>query len=44
MLEQRNRKVDLIALGLMALTIFLALTLFTYDPADPPGGERLPAA
>src|SRR5580658_6579737 len=42
MLEQRNRKVDLIALGLMALTIFLALTLFTYDPADPPGANAYP--
>ena len=42
MLEQRNRKVDLIALALMALAVFLALTLFTYDPADPPGANVYP--
>ena len=36
MLEQRNLKLDLLALGLLALTIFLAAALLTYDPADPP--------
>jgi hypothetical protein len=36
MLEQRNRKLDLAALGLLALTAFLGLALFTFDPADPP--------
>ena len=37
MLEQRNRKVDLIARARMALAVFWVLTFFTYDPADPPG-------
>ncbi len=36
MLEQRNLKVDLAALGLLAVTIFLAAALLSYDPADPP--------
>jgi DNA segregation ATPase FtsK/SpoIIIE, S-DNA-T family len=36
MLEDRNRKRDLAALLLAALTAFLALALVTYDPADPP--------
>lgn len=36
MLEKRNPKLDLAALGLLALTIFLAISLFTYDPADAP--------
>jgi len=37
MLEQRNLKLDLLALGLLALTVFLAASLVSYDPADPPG-------
>ncbi|NQU26542.1 MAG: DNA translocase FtsK 4TM domain-containing protein, partial [Candidatus Nealsonbacteria bacterium] len=36
MLEKRNLKVDLAALGLLALTIFLSAALLSYDPADPP--------
>jgi len=36
MLEQRNLKLDLLTLGLLALTIFLAAALLSYDPADPP--------
>jgi DNA segregation ATPase FtsK/SpoIIIE, S-DNA-T family len=36
MLQQRDLKVDLLALGLLALTIFLAAALLSYDPADPP--------
>jgi S-DNA-T family DNA segregation ATPase FtsK/SpoIIIE len=36
MLEQRNLKLDLLALGLLALTIFLAAAVLSYDPADPP--------
>jgi S-DNA-T family DNA segregation ATPase FtsK/SpoIIIE len=36
MLEQRNLRLDLLALGLLALTIFLAAALLSYDPADPP--------
>ena len=34
MFEQRSLKLDLIALGLLALVIFLALCLATYNPAD----------
>jgi len=36
MLEDRNLRLDLLALGLLALTIFLAAALLSYDPADPP--------
>ncbi len=36
MLEHRNVQLDLFALGLLALSIFLAAALFSYDPADPP--------
>jgi DNA segregation ATPase FtsK/SpoIIIE, S-DNA-T family len=37
MLENRNLKLDLLALGLLAAVIFLAAALLTFDPADPPG-------
>jgi S-DNA-T family DNA segregation ATPase FtsK/SpoIIIE len=36
MLEQRDLKLDLVALGLLALTVFLAASLFSYHAADPP--------
>ena len=36
MLEQRDLKKDLLALGLLALAVFLAAALLSYDPADPP--------
>ena len=36
MLENRNLKLDLLALALLAAVIFLAAALFSYDPADPP--------
>jgi S-DNA-T family DNA segregation ATPase FtsK/SpoIIIE len=36
MLENRNLKMDLLALGLLALVAFLAASLLSYDPADPP--------
>ena len=36
MLEERNLKLDLFALGLLAMAIFLAAALVSYDPADPP--------
>ena len=36
MLEKRDLKLDLFALGLLALTVFLGASLFSYDPADPP--------
>jgi len=36
MLEERNLRLDLLALGLLALTVFLAASLLSYDLADPP--------
>ncbi len=37
MLEDRNLKLDLVALVLLALCAFLGASLLSYDPADPPG-------
>ncbi|MCH2116367.1 MAG: DNA translocase FtsK 4TM domain-containing protein [Pirellulales bacterium] len=37
MFEQRNLKVDICALGLLALTTFLGFALLTYHKTDPPG-------
>jgi S-DNA-T family DNA segregation ATPase FtsK/SpoIIIE len=37
MFEHRNLKLDLLALALVALTIFLVAALVSYDRADPPG-------
>ncbi len=36
MFDERDLKIDLLALGLLALTVFLAAGLFSFDPADPP--------
>jgi len=36
MFEERDLKIDLLALGLLALTVFLAASLFSYAPSDPP--------
>jgi S-DNA-T family DNA segregation ATPase FtsK/SpoIIIE len=36
MLEHRDLKKDLLALGLLALAVFLAASLVSYDAADPP--------
>lgn len=36
MIDINRFKTDLIALGLLAVTVFLGLSLFSYDPADPP--------
>ena len=36
MLQKRNPKIDLAALGLLAVTVFLAASLLSYNPADPP--------
>ncbi len=44
MLEQRDLGVDLLALALLALTIFLAASLLSYDPADPPNALVYPQA
>ena len=35
MTEKRNLRLDLFALGLLAVVVFLALALLTYNPADP---------
>jgi len=37
MLDKRDLKLDLLALGLLALTVFLGASLLSYDPADLPG-------
>jgi S-DNA-T family DNA segregation ATPase FtsK/SpoIIIE len=37
MFENRNLKLDLLALGLFGIVIFLTVSLFTYDPSDPIG-------
>jgi S-DNA-T family DNA segregation ATPase FtsK/SpoIIIE len=37
MFEQRNLKLDLLALGLVALVLLIGLSLVTYDPADSVG-------
>ncbi len=36
MFEDRSLKLDLCALALAALAVFLGIALWTYDPADPP--------
>ena len=36
MLEKRSHKLDVLALALLALCVFLTLALVTYNPADPP--------
>ena len=36
MFDERDLKIDLLALGLLALTVFLAAGLFSFEPADPP--------
>ena len=43
MFEQRSLKLDLAALGLLALGIFLGASLLSYDAADPPGKLVYPA-
>jgi len=34
--DSRSLKLDLTALALLALTVFFALALYSYDPSDPP--------
>ena len=43
MLDNRNLKLDLFALGLLAVTVFLAAALLSYNPADPPSHLVFPA-
>ncbi len=42
MLEDRDLRLDLFALSMLALTVFLSLSLLTYDPADPLGEPPFP--
>jgi DNA segregation ATPase FtsK/SpoIIIE, S-DNA-T family len=42
-MDYQRLKCDLLALGLLAVTIFTALALFSYDPADPPSALVYPA-
>ena len=44
MFEERDLKIDLLALGLLALTVFLAASLFSYAPSDPPSEVVYPPA
>ena len=44
MFEERDLKIDLLALGLLALTVFLAAGLFSYEPSDPPSEVVYPSA
>ena len=43
MIDFQRLRNDLLALGCLALAVFLALSLGTYDPADPPGSLVFPA-
>ncbi len=43
MLEERDPKLDLLALGLLALTLFLAAAILSHDPADPPSRAVYPS-
>lgn len=44
MLDERSLKLDLVALALLALTIFLGASLLSYNPADPPSTLVYPVA
>lgn len=41
--DRHRLKTDLLALGLLAATVFVALSLFSHDPADPPAATVYPA-
>ena len=43
MIDYQRLKNDLLALGCLALSVFLALSLGSYDPADPPASLVFPA-
>ncbi len=43
MIDSQRLKNDLLALGCLALSVFLALSLGSYDPADPPASLVFPA-
>ncbi len=41
--DRHRLKTDLAALGLLAATVFVALSLFSHDPGDPPAATVYPA-
>lgn len=41
--DRHRLKTDLLALGLLAVAVFVALSLFSHDPADPPARAVYPA-
>ena len=43
MVNFRRIRTDILAFSLLAVTLFVALSLFTYDPADPPSQRFFPA-
>ncbi|TWT41475.1 DNA translocase FtsK [Thalassoglobus neptunius] len=43
MIDYHRLKTDLLALGLFAVTLFIGLALYSYDPADPPSNLVYPA-
>ncbi|MGE5191290.1 MAG: DNA translocase FtsK [Deltaproteobacteria bacterium] len=43
MIDRSRLKTDLLALGLLAVTVFVALSLVSHDPADPPAATVYPA-
>jgi S-DNA-T family DNA segregation ATPase FtsK/SpoIIIE len=43
MIDRSRLKTDLLALGLLAATVFVALSLVSHDPADPPAATVYPA-
>src|SRR3972149_951142 len=44
MLDRKRLRRDLLALVLLVASLFLTLSLVSYDPADPPGRAVFPAA
>jgi S-DNA-T family DNA segregation ATPase FtsK/SpoIIIE len=40
--DRQRLKTDVLALGLLAVTVFVALSLFSFDPADPPASAVYP--
>ena len=43
MVDFRRIRTDILAFCLLAVTLFVALSLFSYDPADPPSQRFFPA-
>ncbi|MBI3866734.1 MAG: DNA translocase FtsK 4TM domain-containing protein, partial [Planctomycetia bacterium] len=41
--DRHRLKTDLLAIGLLAATVFVALSLFSHDPGDPPATTVYPA-